>query len=76
MRLLLLNINYLRYHFFIKTMQKKIMDFDPLPNGAIFNNIPFTFVNCDLRKILNDKMTPNILIIKILRCHLSFSLLL
>ena len=32
MRLLLLNLNYLRYQFFIKTMQKKIMDFDTLPN--------------------------------------------
>ena len=28
MRLLLLNINYLQYHFFIKTMQKNIMDFE------------------------------------------------
>ena len=28
MRLLLLNLNYLRYQFFIKTMQKKIMDFE------------------------------------------------
>ena len=28
MRLLLLNINYLRHHFFIKTMQKNIMDFE------------------------------------------------
>ena len=28
MRLLLLNLNYLRYQFFIKTMPKKIMDFE------------------------------------------------
>ena len=28
MRLSLLNINYLRYQFFIKTVQKKIMDFE------------------------------------------------
>jgi len=28
MRLLLLIFNYLRYQFFIKTMQKKIMDFE------------------------------------------------
>ena len=28
MRLLLLNLNYLRYQFFIKTMQKKIMNFE------------------------------------------------
>jgi len=28
MRLLSLNINYLRYHFFIKTMQENIMDFE------------------------------------------------
>ncbi len=28
MRLLLLNINYLLYHFFIKTMQKNITDFE------------------------------------------------
>ena len=27
-RLLLLNISYLRYHFFFKTMQKNIMDFE------------------------------------------------
>ena len=27
MRLLLLNINYLRHHFSIKIMQKNIMDF-------------------------------------------------
>ena len=28
MRLLLLNINYLRYQFFVKIMQKNIMDFE------------------------------------------------
>ncbi len=28
MRLLLLNINYLRHYFFVKTIQKKIMDFE------------------------------------------------
>ena len=28
MRLLLLNINYLQYHFFIKTMPKIIKDFE------------------------------------------------
>ena len=28
MRLLLLNLNYLRYQFFIKTMPKKIMNFE------------------------------------------------
>ena len=28
MHLLLLNINYLRYYFFIKTMPKNIMDFE------------------------------------------------
>ena len=32
MSLLLLNINHLRHHFFIKTMQKNIMDFEhPTP---------------------------------------------
>ena len=28
MRLLLLNFNYLQYQFFIKTLQKKITDFE------------------------------------------------
>ena len=35
MRLLLLNINYLRHHFFIKTMQKNIMDFEHPTFGVI-----------------------------------------
>ena len=34
MRLLLLNINYLRYQFFIKTMQKKLWILNTLPNGV------------------------------------------
>ncbi len=34
MCLLLLNINYLRHHFLSNIMQKKIMDFDTLPNGV------------------------------------------
>ncbi len=34
--------------------------------------VRFTFVNFDLRNILNDKVTHNFLIIKKLRCHLSF----
>ena len=40
MRLLLLNLNYLRYQFFIKPMLKKIMDFEhpPLPNGVTHYN--------------------------------------
>ena len=44
---------------------------DNLPNREILNNIPFTFVNYDLRKIPSDKVTPKWLIIKIFRCHLS-----
>ena len=32
----------------------------------------FTLVNSELRNISNDKMTLNCLIIKCLRCHLSF----
>ena len=43
-----------------------------LPNGVILNNIPFTFVNHNLRKILNDRMTANVLIINKLMSHLSF----
>ena len=34
MRLLLLNINYLRYQFFIKTMQKNSWILNTLPNGV------------------------------------------
>ena len=34
MRLLLLNPNYLRYQFFIKTMQKKSWILNTLPNGV------------------------------------------
>lgn len=34
--------------------------------------VRFTFVNSDLRNISSDKVTPNFLIIKKLRCHLSF----
>lgn len=34
-----------------------------LPNGVIFNNMPFTFVNHDLRKISNNQMTANVLTI-------------
>ena len=34
MRLLLLNLNYLRYHFFIKTMLKKSWILNTLPNGV------------------------------------------
>ena len=41
MRLLLLNLNYLRYQFFIKTMQKKIMDFEhPMQEGNKFPKFP------------------------------------
>ncbi len=32
----------------------------------------FTLVNSELRNISNDKMTLNFLIIRYLRCHLSF----
>ena len=40
MRLLLLNINYLLYHFFIKTMQKNIIDFEhPTYLGFCFNEV-------------------------------------
>ena len=35
------------------------------------NVLAFTFVNCNLRKIPSDKVTPNILIINDLTCHLS-----
>ena len=35
------------------------------------NVLAFTFVNCNLRKISSDKVTPNILIINDLTCHLS-----
>ena len=40
-----------------------------LPNGVILNNIPFTFVNYDLRKISNDQMTANALTINKLSGH-------
>ena len=36
MRLLLLNINYLR-HYFFKTMQKNIMDFEHSINFVLLN---------------------------------------
>ena len=42
-----------------------------LPNGVILNNIPFTFVNHDLRKISNDQMTTKVLIINTLSGHWS-----
>ncbi len=35
MRLLLLNLNYLRYHFFIKTLRKKLWILNTLPSGLI-----------------------------------------
>ena len=34
MRLLLLNLNYLQYQFFIKTMPKKSWILNTLPNGG------------------------------------------
>lgn len=40
-----------------------------LPNGVIFNNIPFTFVNHNLRKISNDQMIANVLTINKLSGH-------
>ena len=57
-----------------KPCRKKLWILDNLSNREILNNIPFTFVNHDLRKISSDKVTPKWLIIKIFRCHLSLSL--
>ena len=88
MRLLLLNLNYLRYHFFIKTMHKNIIDFEhPMLWGkkrakCSFTGkygllktyflplmLTFTPINSELRKISNDKITLNYLIIKRFRYH-------
>ncbi len=43
-----------------------------LPYAVIIYNIPFTFVNHDLRKISNNQMTANVLIINKLMSYLSF----
>lgn len=40
-----------------------------LPNGVILNNISFTFVNYDLRKISNNQITANALTINKLSGH-------
>ena len=74
MRLLLLNINYLQHQNILKFHAENNYGFCPLPNGVTLNNIPFTFVNHDLRKISSDKVTPKWLIINTFRCHLSLSL--
>ena len=55
----------------LSIFRRKFPLLDNLPNWEILNNMPFTFVNHDLRKILSDKVTPKLLIIKIFRCHLS-----
>ena len=54
-----------------KPCRKKLWILDNLSNREILNDIQFTFVNHDLRKISSDKVTPKWLIIKIFRCHLS-----
>ena len=54
-----------------KPCRKKLWILDNLSNREILNNMPFTFVNHDLRKISSDKVTPKWLIIKTFRCHLS-----
>ena len=52
MRLLLLNLNYLRYQFFIKTMQNIFEILNTLPNEVIpYNNTE----NGVKRKVTNDK---------------------
>ena len=42
MRLLLLNINYLRYHFLSKPCRKKSWILNTLPNGVIHYNMPLS----------------------------------
>ena len=71
MRLLLLNINYIQHQNILKFHAENNYGFCPLPNGVTLNNIPFTFVNYDLRKISSDKVTPKWLIINTFWCHLS-----
>ena len=66
MRLFLLNINYLQHQNILKFHAENNYGFCPLPNGVTLNNIPFTFVNCNLRKISNNQMTANVLIINTL----------
>ena len=59
----------------LKIQQNRAIFFgilNTLPNGVILNNMPFTFVNHDLRKISNDQMTANILTINKLSGHLLF----
>ena len=53
MRLLLLNLNYLRYQFFIKTMQNIFEILNTLPNGV-------THISCPLSTSKSDKTMQNI----------------
>ena len=57
-----------------KPCRKKLWILDNLSNREVLNNMPFTFVNHDLRKNSSDKVTPKWLIIKTFRYHLSLSL--
>ena len=79
MRLLLLNINYIQHQNILKFHAENNYGFCPLPNGVTLNNIPFTFINYDLRKNSSDKVTHKLLIINtffvsLITCHFRYTL--
>ena len=46
MRLLLLNLNYLRYHFFIKTMTKILWILNTLPSKKNYRRTLVVYIFC------------------------------